>query len=154
MRERGGGRFFQTYASGALRRENLEAAALAWLNRLPDGDDANEEHAAQLRELGVAEDQIEAAIAQAAEFADEDDTGEVVLWRENLTTFEVFTRCQWQTSVLSGMDGAVRVFEGISAQEIRAACELLDVPRGEWRDVVMGVSVMQAAAQPVLNQAR
>lgn len=99
-------------------------------------------------------EQIEAARAQAAEFEDDDDAEEVVVWAENWCIVEVFTRCQWQTAIASGMAGAARIWEGIHATEIRAACELLDLPRSSWADVSWGVGVMVAAARPVLNEAK
>lgn len=125
---------------------------LAWLGRLPDGHAANDEHAAELRAIGVPDDQITAALEKAAEFQDQDDTGEVVVWAENWNIVQVFTRCQWQRSVLSGMAGAVRVWEGISAQEVRAACDLLDIPRAEWPDLMWGIAEMVRTAQPLLNE--
>ena len=100
----------------------------------------------------MPEEQIKAALEQAEEFRDDDDAGEVVVWSENWTTVEVFTRCQWQVTTVAGMSGAVRVWEGIPAVEIKATCELLDVPRSQWPDVLAGVGVMQATAKPVLNE--
>ena len=101
----------------------------------------------------MPEDQIEAALQKAAEFRGEDDSGEVVVWAENWNIVEVFTRCQWQVSVLASMAGAVRVWEGIAAQEVKAACELMGIPRQQWRDVLWGVAEMVQVAKPALNEA-
>lgn len=103
--------------------------------------------------MGVPEEEIEAALAKAAEFEDEDDTGEVLVWAENWTIVEVFTSCRWCTAIASGPAGAVQVYEHIPAAEVLAVCELMDVPRRHRRDVLWGVGVMQATAKPVLNQA-
>lgn len=102
----------------------------------------------------MSEEQIEAAMQQAAEFEDEADTGEVEVWAENWTIVQVFTRCQWRTSMIAVPGFAQRVWEGIAAVEIRACCDLLDVPRPQWPDVLWGVGVMAAASMPVLNEAK
>lgn len=76
------------------------------------------------------------------------------MWAENWDIVEVFTRCQWQVSALAGMAGAVRIWEGIPAQEVKAVCELLGLPRACWRDILWGVGIMQRVAAPVLNEAK
>lgn len=78
----------------------------------------------------------------------------MVVWAENWNIVEVFTRCQWHVNVVAGMAGAARVWEGIPAVEVKTVCELLGLPRTEWRDVLWGVGVMQRVAAPVLNEAK
>jgi GNAT superfamily N-acetyltransferase len=151
MRRRGGGRFFQDFASGALRRENLEVATLAWLKRLPDGDE-DEDAADELRGLGIDADTIEAARDQAEAFNGEDSDGEVVVWTENRHIVEVFTRCHWRTQILAGASEAVRLYEGIEAPEIAAVAAMVQVPAEAMADLLWGVRVMEATALPLLNR--
>lgn len=153
MRGRSGGRFFQDFATGALRRENLEVATLAWLKRLPDADD-DDEFADELLALGVDTDAIDKARDHAEGFNDQDDDsdGEVVIWTENRHIVDVFTRCHWRTQILAGASEAVRVYEGIEATEIRMVAEMLAVPQPELPDLLWGVRVMEQTALPVLNK--
>lgn len=142
------------YATGALRRENLEEAALAWLNRLPEPDADADDHAQELRDLGVPEEEIEAAREHAAALQGEAEPDEVVVWAENWNIVEAFTHCQWRKQVvLTGM-GAVTTFDCIEASELLSVCELLAIAPAGRRDVLWGVQVMAATALPHLNEQR
>jgi hypothetical protein len=150
MRGGRGHRFFQGIATGALRRENLEAAARSWLNLLPDpGDD--DDYADELIALGVDAEQIERARDAAEAFDDPDDTSAVVVWAENAAIVEVFTSCRWRSQVVVG-DKATRIYEGIDAAEVAHCCDLLQVAAASRREVLWGVRIMEATSLPLLNR--
>lgn len=71
-----------------------------------------------------------------------------LIWPENWLTANVFLTCRW--TLVVGMGSAY--WQGISAQEIEAACRLHRVPRAEVLDVLRGIHHMESAAQPILNE--
>ena len=70
------------------------------------------------------------------------------VWAVNWTIACVFLDCRW--TLVLGIGGAY--YQGISAREIDAACRLHTVRRSERQAVLQGVRVMEAAAQPILNE--
>lgn len=70
------------------------------------------------------------------------------IWPENWQVAQVFLACRW--ILVLGFGGAY--WQGISAQEIDAACRLRCVPRAKWPEVLDGVRIMESAAQPILNE--
>lgn len=79
----------------------------------------------------------------------EDDSETVYLWQENRLAFDAFVQCKF--SVVVNSDGK-RVHMGITAQEIKAACWLCDVPKGRRADVLQGVRICESTALPHLNK--
>lgn len=73
------------------------------------------------------------------------------VWPENVQAYEVFRRCAWTTSRITGIEKSMVVFENISSCEIEAVCNLLCIPADARRDVLDGVRVMEATARPLLN---
>ena len=113
----------------------------------------DDDFAQELLDLGADESQIEDARARAETFEEAspafapDD-----VWEENRQALRVFSECRWMSSVLSGMAGAVRIFEGISSQEIACTCDLLGVPPASRSDVLLGVRIMERVALPLMNR--
>lgn len=145
MRQRGGTCFFQSYASGALRRENLEDASLAWLDvKTSAAEDAGDFADDLDKEWGVDPTELESIRAVA-----EDDSDTVYLWRENRLAFDVFVQCKF--SILVNPDGK-RQYMGITAREIAAAMWMLNTPKAERADVLSCVRICESAALPHLNK--
>lgn len=82
--------------------------------------------------------------------ADEAKAQRVEVLTENVETVAVYSRCQW-TVISAGMAGAV-IETGISAQEIEAACRLMQIPPGRWAAIAEGVRIMANAAAPIRNK--
>lgn len=101
----------------------------------------------------MPEEQIEAALAQAGEFEEEDDGSEVVVWAENWNIVEAFTHCRWRKQVVLTGTGAITTYDCIESTELLSVCELLGIPQAQRRDVSWGVQVMAATALPHLNEA-
>lgn len=97
-------------------------------------------------------DEIDAARDKAAAFDDDTAGGDVVVWRENWPAVQVFRRCQWTTSRITGMASSRTVFEHIAATEIESVCNLLCIPAAARMEVLDGVRVMEATARPLLNR--
>lgn len=112
-----------------------------------DDDDAADE----LRLFGVPDEDIEVARERAAELSGPEASEDVVVWPENLPAVDVFRRCTWTTSRVTGMEVSKTVFEHIASTEIEAVCNLLRIPAESRRDVLDGVRVMEATARPLLN---
>jgi hypothetical protein len=76
------------------------------------------------------------------------DSWPAYVWPENRTAVEVYGLCQW--TIHASMSAW---YQGISASEILAACELCGVERTYWRDVAHRIRIMVSAAQPILQEA-
>ncbi len=104
-----------------------------------------------MRLLGVPDEEIEAAREQAARFAEpRDEAAEP--WAENQPAVDVFRRCAWEVTRITGMETSRLVYEHISSSEIESVCNLLGIPAVARRDVLDGVRVMEATARPLLNR--
>lgn len=71
----------------------------------------------------------------------------VDIWRCNALAVRVFEQCQIKT--LGGF--SVR-WEGISSEEIRSACDLLQIPPEQWPDLVGPVRYMGSVASNAFNK--
>lgn len=80
--------------------------------------------------------------------------GPVEVWEENQGIVSVFTHCRFPVTVVAGMGGGQVLYQHIPASEIRDAAEILGVPREQWRELLWGVRVMEAAVLPELNRRR
>jgi len=115
---------------------------------LDDDDDA----AAELRQFGVPDEAIDAARDKAAQFNDPEPEEETEPWAENKPAVDVFRRCTWTVSRISGLETVRVIFEHIASTEIEAVCNLLCIPADARRQVLDGVRVMEATARPLLNR--
>lgn len=68
---------------------------------------------------------------------------------ENRIVIDAFSRCRVDVS-LGGMGGAY--WQGISASEVRSACELGRVPRYDWPRVADGVQLMGRITAALRNK--
>lgn len=100
----------------------------------------------------MPDEQIKEAREQAARFAEPQAEEDAEPWAENRPAVEVFRRCAWVTSRITGMETSRLVHEYISSCEIEAVCNLLCVPADARREVLDGVRVMEATARPLLNR--
>lgn len=75
-----------------------------------------------------------------------------VIWRWELwPTVQVFLACHRDEWPIVAGDKLVKVFLGIPAAEVNAACVAHRIPRTEWQFVLWAVRRMAAAALPILN---
>jgi hypothetical protein len=109
-----------------------------------------DDHLADLAEWGADPEAIDALREGAeAQLADSDDESDEP-WPENQLPLRVFQHCKLPRTVA----GSQMIYEEPAATEIRAACDLLDVPRAEWPRVIAGVRVCVSAVLPRLNTER
>jgi hypothetical protein len=94
-----------------------------------DRDDDTDRDPADLPRSG-------AELLRGDSLRDRDREAVVDVLEVNALTVHVFQHCQ---PTLVGMSGEL---QGISALEIRAALELLDIPRPDWPDTAAGVTYM------------
>ncbi len=153
VRERGRDRFFQDYASGALQRENAEAAARAWVTSddAIDHDDDVDDFAAEMEEQGADPDAVAQFLAESEQSDDEREDDDFVVWPENAEAFQVFTLCHWQRTVVPGLEQTQIIFDGIAGAEIESVFNMLGVPAERKPTVLSTVRVMVNAALPLLN---
>lgn len=71
---------------------------------------------------------------------------EIEVWSCNMRVVEIYRACQLSYAGMTGM------CLGLSAQEIRAAFEVLAVPRKRWRDYATDLLVMGSAAARWINE--
>lgn len=88
-------------------------------------------------------------LLEADDDEDDEDEDAVVLWQENKPAFDVFVQCKWQVVITP--DGK-RVFMGISAVEIQAACWLCRITDSQITSVLNGVRICESTAMPILNR--
>lgn len=121
------------------------------MNRSDAPEDDIDDMASELAELGMQTEAIDAwqDAADAALDAALAEEGEPEgLLEENVTALRVLQHCQWD--FIAGMQGAR--YAGISASEIAAVMDPLDVPKAERARVLGDVRFCVAVALPVLNR--
>lgn len=94
---------------------------------------------------------VEVALGDVDEDSSREERDAVTLgvWQGNWSAVQVFCDCQWQ--VVGGFSRPY--YEGITAQEVRAACLMHRIPRDEWPRVLLSISrVMVPAAKSILNE--
>jgi hypothetical protein len=79
--------------------------------------------------------------------ADEPVNVEIDVLVQNLTTVEVFLRCQPQVHLGMGI-----YWQGCTATEVRAACLLMRVPLAERAEVLDGVQHMAQVIADIRNR--
>ncbi|MCK5772047.1 hypothetical protein [Algiphilus sp.] len=83
---------------------------------------------------------------EEADGSEADEPAEIPVWWTHWTSVEVFERCE--LSVIGGMSVH---YQGITATEIRSACELLRVRWYEWPDIVDDVQFMGRTVARTIN---
>lgn len=83
--------------------------------------------------------------------SDTNDERDQPLWLAVLpwchSIVETFKRCQPQISVGMGV-----LWQGVTAGEVRAACDMLNVPRSEWPYHIDGVQLMARTIAELRNK--
>lgn len=91
-------------------------------------------------------------VSGAEFFAAEEDHADaqaldVCVWSCNWQPVEVFECCRIE--LVGGLGAS---YDGISSGEVRSACDLLDVPRSDWPDVLTDVQYMGRVVSAALNK--
>jgi hypothetical protein len=81
--------------------------------------------------------------------ASDEEAGIIDVLAPNWPTVLVYMACLWTIEV----GGSKPVFRGISAQEARAAVDLVGVPSDEWPRVQRGLQIMVEAARSEFDAA-
>lgn len=69
---------------------------------------------------------------------------------ENQRIVEVFVALGTQWRVIAGIGGVF--YQGLDYTATRNAIELMGIDRSEWPEIFNGLRIMEAAAQPILNE--
>lgn len=110
-----------------------------------EGDD---EWRGELRQLGVADGDIERALEGRDDHEEESDRDFFEVWPENAATVEIFLGLRTQWSVIAGM-GGVHV-QGLRYADVRA--DLRERRLKHRARVYQDLKLMEAAALEVMNR--
>jgi hypothetical protein len=131
---------------GALRgraQKKRAAVAAALIGRSTEPDEYTEESVEAAPRIWTPE----GALLKEDAAEEETPVVEIEVLAENVTTVEVFLRCQPQVHLGMGI-----FWQGCTATEVRAACLLMRVPLAERAEVLDGVQHMAQVIADIRNR--